>query len=406
MSVRQKNDIVFPISLSEIAFMLIFMLMLLLGFMILNERKENDTSKARIAQLEREQLTAQEMSAAATAMTQAQRALTAKMVQGGAGSPEQVAQAVKEFANVGELKARQEQLQQEILDLTRKLVALEDLRNKVEQVGRKIDEKLMQHEVEEAIALRGELTKLVESPPSAPALSAGLAPASAPPSSTKPSDTAVDKPTPMPLKPLDPQRAIDKVRQAIAATRELRDQAKSKLGVDVIAGQESKVIRDVVEGARLATLNAGDKSNPLALKQENAKLRTQVAFYDKRDKLRGLDHPPCWIDQESKIEYIFNVHTTQAGFVVTRGWPVNREAQARESVGFNELMGNVSSPLTVGQFTTGAKPFLNFGKAQSPECRHFVYLSSTITDAEKRDDARRLVNSFFYILERKAPVLP
>lgn len=54
----------------------------------------------------------------------------------------------------------------------------------------------------------------------------------------------------------------------------------------------------------------------------------------------------------------------------------------------------------------GAKPSLDYGKAQLPECRHFVYLSSTIPDADRRDEARRLVNSFFYVLERKAPVVP
>jgi hypothetical protein len=58
------------------------------------------------------------------------------------------------------------------------------------------------------------------------------------------------------------------------------------------------------------------------------------------------------------------------------------------------------------QFAQGAKPFLDYGKSQSPECRHFVYLSSTISDADRRDEARRLVNGFFYVLERRSPVTP
>jgi hypothetical protein len=111
------------------------------------------------------------------------------------------------------------------------------------------------------------------------------------------------------------------------------------------------------------------------------------------------------MDADSKIEYIFNVQTTTAGFVVTRGWLPHREAQAKASAGFNEIMAGGDSPLSAAQFSQGAKPFLDYGKAQTPECRHFVYLSSTISDADRRDEARRLVNSFFYIRERKLPVL-
>lgn len=382
----RKSDQVFSVSLSEIAFTLVFMLMLLLGFMVLMERKEKDEVKSRLAKLEQSQLAPQVAAAAASAMQAAQTALTAAMGKAGAGSPEQVAQVVKEFTNVGEQQARQEQLRQEVLDLTRKLVALEELRNRVEKAGRKIDEQLTREEVEQAMALRSEAAKLI-----GPAAAA-----------SDPSKRSTDNAS----KLADPHRVIEQVRHAIAATRELRAQAKAKLGIEVAPGQEPVVVKDVVEGARQAAMAAGDSSSPEALKRENANLRATVAFYDKRDKLRGLDHPPCWMDAESRIEYIFNIQTTAAGFVVTRGWLPHREAQAKASAGFNEIISGGDSPLSAARFSQGAKPFLDYGKAQTPECRHFVYLSSTIADADRRDEARRLVNSFFYILERKSPVVP
>lgn len=403
---REKSDMVFPVSLSEIAFTLVFLLMLLLGFMILSERKENEAAKARIAELERNQSTAQAAEAAASAMAQAQRALAAKMAQAGAETPEQVAQLVKDFVNVGEAKARQEQLEQEVLDLTRKLVALEELRQRVEQAGHEVDEKMAREEVEQAIALREEIAKLVEPPPPAASAPATSAPDAAFSPTTKMADKAAGKSDAPPPKLLDRQQAIEQVRQAIAATRELRNRAKAQLGRDVPLGQETQLVRDLVEGARRAAVAVGDESSPEALRQENANLRTKIAFYDKRDKLRGLDHPPCWMDADSKIEYIFNVQTTQAGFVVARGWLPHREAQARASAGFDDLMSGNGAPLSAAQFGLGARPFLDYGKAQSPECRHFVYLSSTISDADRRDEARRLVNSFFYVLERKSPVVP
>ncbi|MEZ5664695.1 MAG: hypothetical protein R3E94_14370 [Burkholderiaceae bacterium] len=392
----RKTDQVFPVSLSEIAFTLVFLLMLLLGFMVLREREENDEAKARIALLEQRQLEPLAAAAVASAMTAAQSSLAQTMAQAGAGSPEQVAQMVQEFINAGEQEARQLLLQQEVLDLTRRLVALEELRNRVEQAGHKVDEQLTREEVEQAIALRDEVSKLVEPGP-VPGAEPG---AKAAPS--EPQKKSKDKP----VKPMDSQRAIEQVRHAIAATKELREQAMAKLGVAVPPGQEPVFVREVIEGARQALAAVTDKSSPEALKRENANLRATVAFYDKRDKLRGLDHPPCWMDANSKIEYIFNVQTTAAGFVVTRGWLPHREAHARASAGFNEIMAGGDSPVSGAQFSQGAKPFLDYGKAQSPECRHFVYLSSTISDADRRDEARRLVNGFFYVLERKSPVTP
>lgn len=392
----RKTDQLFQVSLSEIAFTLVFLLMLLQGFMILREHKENDEAKARIALLEQRQLDHQAASATAAAMAAARSSLAQLMAQAGAGSPEQVAQVVQEFVNVGKQKARQQQMQQEVLDLTRKLVALEEFRNRVEQAGRKVDEQLTREQVEEAIALRDEVAKLVEQRPPPGAQESGTSSASANPNQS----------VGMPARPVDSQRAVEQVRQAIAAANALREQAKARLGVDVPLGQEPVFVRDVIEGARQAAAAATDRSSPDALRRENANLRATVAFYDKRDKLRGLDHPPCWMDADSRIEYIFNVQTTAGGLVVSRGWLPHREAQARASAGLNEIMAGGESPVSATQFARGAKPFLDYGKAQSPECRHFVYLSSTISDADRRDEARRLVNSFFYVLERRSPVTP
>jgi len=399
--VGQKNDMVFPVSLSEIAFTLVFVLMLLLGFLILGERDEREKAQAKATALETALASTQSADAAAAAMAQARDNLSAKLAETGAVTPEQVSEMVQAFVNVGQEKAQQEQLRQEVLDLTKKLVALEELRARVQQAGRAIDDKLTREDVERALEMQTELAKLVQAPPVA-----ALEPTPAASGAASANFNGSDAPKAMPPKPLDRRQAVERVRQAIAAAKELREQAKVQLGLEVAAGQEAQFARDMVEGARRAADMAGNKNSPAALRQENATLRTQVAFYDKRDKLRGLDHPPCWMDADSKIEFIFNVQTTQAGFVVTRGWPAHRETQARTAGGFDDLMGGGGEALSTDQFSRGARPFLDYGKAQSPECRHFVYLSSSIVDADRRDNARRLVNSFFYVLERKSPMVP
>lgn len=77
---RQKNDMVFPVSLSEIAFTLVFILMLLLGFLILGERDEREKAQARAATLESTLASTQSADAAAAAMSQARNSLALVMV--------------------------------------------------------------------------------------------------------------------------------------------------------------------------------------------------------------------------------------------------------------------------------------------------------------------------------------
>jgi hypothetical protein len=356
---------VFPVSLSEIAFILVFVLMLLLGYMLMQERQFKEQAQAKLAKVHR----TQSAEAATQAMQRAQQNLTEALESGGVSNPAEVVQVA---LNAGETAAERDRLRQDVLDLTKKLVALEDLRSEIEQAGKSKDDQVTREQLEDALVLQQEVKNLA--------------------------DEASKK-------NVDLQQAIERVKQAIAATNELRTQAKEKLGININPGQEPQVVRDVVEGARIAAAARSDNNSPEAIKSENNKLKSQVAFYEKRDKLRGLDHPPCWMDKDSKIEYIFNVQTTPAGFVVTRGWAANRELDAKATQGFDTIMANSGLPMNAEQFTQGAKHYLNYGKKQSPECRHFVYLSSTITEANRRDDARRMVNSFFYILERRSPVM-
>lgn len=370
-----KNDMVFPVSLSEIAFILVFVLMLLLGYMLMQERQSKEQAQAKLAMVHQ----IQSAEASTQAMQQAQQQLTEALEAGGVSDPAEIVQIA---VNAGENAAERDRLRLEVLDLTKKLMALEELRTKIEQAGKTKDDQVTREQLEQAMALQQEVEKLANE------------------ASKEPEDPN------LPKKPVNPQQAMERVKQAIAATNELRTQAKDKLGIDIKPGQEPQVVRDVVEGARIALAARSDNNSPAALKSVNEKLMSQVAFYEKRDKLRGLDHPPCWMNQDSKIEYIFNVQTTPLGFVITRGWAASRELDAKDTLGFGDIMANSGLPMNAEQFAQGAKYYLNYGKKQSPECRHFVYLSSTIAEANRRDDARRMVSSFFYILERRTPVTP
>jgi hypothetical protein len=372
--VSSRNDQVFPVSLAEIAFTLVLILMLLLGYMFLQERESREAAESKL----RDIIVVQNGAAVLRALERAKAILAMQLKGVGAADPNQLVQAV---TAAGEKAAENARLQQEVADLTKRLVALEGLRTRVESAGREADPLLTREQVEQALVLQREVERLA---------SENAEPAGSPASGAARGGKDVTK----------------VVSQALAATRELHKQSRARLQLAILPGEEAHAITDIVTAAGESIRERANATSSGTLRGENERLQTQLRFYEKRDKLRGLDHPPCWMDAKSGIEYIFNVQTVPEGYVVTRGWPEHREPDARASEGFNVLMGGPGTPMAAERFSAGAKPFLDYGKKQSPECRHFVYLSSTIPNADRRDEARRLVNSFFYVLERKGPVTP
>jgi hypothetical protein len=372
-----KNDQVFATSLSEIAFTLVFILMLLLGFLVVQERQDREKAEGELAKVQQVRTT----ESATKMLDEARQKLADALKDRGVVNPAELAQAV---ANTGEIASERDRLRQQVFDISKKMEALEDLRAEMENAGKAHSEQITREQVEEAMQLRDEIEKMVAD------------------DRPKTSDSETNQSS----NRIAVKRAVEGVKQAIVSNNELHQQVLRKLGIEVRPGEESKVIQDLVDGARAAALAGASKGKVAAVKAENEQLRTQVAFYENRDKLRGLDHPPCWMDKGSKIEYIFNVQTTQAGFVVTPGWPLHRELDAKAIAGSALILGKFGSAMSANEFNRSARPFLEEGKRQSPECRHFIYLSSTIADADRRDQSRRLANSHFYVLERKAIVQP
>ncbi len=330
---NSRNDQVFGVSLSEIAFTLMFVLMLLLGFMVIKERADKDVALRKLQASQQ----AENAQAAIQALKQAEERMVDLLKRQGFADPEKV---VETLVAGGVSLAERNRQQDQIQDLNRRLVALDAFRAEVQRAAEQSGQAVVRERIEQALNLQ----------------------------------------------------------------HELRVQAKEKLNRELQPGQEVKVLTELVDGAKVLAASSNGTSIPPQV--EIGRLRAQVAFYETRDKLRGLNHPPCWIDKQGRQEFIFNVQTTPDGFVVSRGWPGTREADARASAGFDLITAKGNGAMTAQQFIAGAAQFLDYGKKQSPECRHLVYLSTSINEGDKRDEARLVVNRYFYISERKAPVLP
>lgn len=108
---------------------------------------------------------------------------------------------------------------------------------------------------------------------------------------------------------------------------------------------------------------------------------------------RGLDHPPCWADEAGNIEYLFKVELRQGVVVVAPAWPDKRRLDAEQLPGVTEL---IAGPVSSERFRALSQPILDIGKRQDPECRHFVVIFNTIEMRRDADQARWMVEKYFY----------
>ena len=181
-----------------------------------------------------------------------------------------------------------------------------------------------------------------------------------------------------------------------AVDRALRDAGAKPLP----AGKESEAVAGMVRTAQSLRGLEGSGKGVEAVLKENADLRGQMANMRNRFNAvgRGLDHPPCWADEAGNIEYLFNVELRQGIAIGTPAWPERRRQDAEKLPGVAEL---TAATVTAELFRTASRPILDISKRQDPECRHFVVLNNTIESRREADQARWMVEEFFYKREAR-----
>ena len=387
----QRNDQVFQLSLTEIAFTIAFILLLLRGYLVFKEESLRKAAEAELAKV-------QSAEGATAALEAAKVAINAALQGTGVGSPDEV---ITKLIAVEDVRAERDRLKKRVEDLDAKLTALEELRKRLEEAGRAGRPDVTSDEVTTALALQDQIRKAIEDAESAPPA------ASAPGGAASTTATKATKPAAGASSPTDTgssasrarrdAEALAKVRQAIAATGELKKQLKTQLNKDLPPGQEAQTVRDVVLAAKGYGELAKTGANPEQIRRENSDLRGQVAFLKNRlDARGGRDYPPCWADETGKVEFLFSVELKPDTVVVTPAWPPRREAAARALPGMAELL---AGPHSNQDFVNRIQGIFNWSKQQDPECRHYVQLRSSIADAVQSDRARLLVESFFYKTE-------
>jgi hypothetical protein len=403
--VAQRNDQVFQLSLTEIAFTIAFLLLLLLGYLVYKEQSERQAAEAELAKV-------QAAESATAALAAAKSELSTTLQGAGVANPDEV---ISKLIDAEQMRAERDQLRQRVDDLDAQLTALTELKAQLEQAAAAGRPDVTQDTVLSALILRDQIRAAVEQSvqdapkkadtslqPQPPQQSTPLA--ATEPDSSKPSDSkSAPPPAPSTKVPRSASRAMpdrqvmEAVRRALATTAELRRQLKEKLDRDLQSGREGQTVQEIVTAARSFGELAKGGRNPEVITKENADLRGQVAFLKNRlDARGGRDYPPCWADESGKVEFLFSVEVRPDAVVVASAWPAHREAAARALPGIDDVL---AGPHSNQAFVSKIQGIFNWSRTRDPECRHYVRLRSSISDAVQSDRARLMVENYFYKVE-------
>ncbi len=411
----QRNDQVFQLSLTEIAFTIVFILLLLLGYLVFKEqaeRKEAEEALKKVQGLEK----------ATVALEKAKGDLGVALRAGGSANPDEV---IKTMLQAEDVKAERDRLKREVEDLDEKLRALTALQDAVNAAGDGSKEDGVSSEVGRALVLQNKLRRAMQEAQAV--AQAASSPESASSSSVPASKRAVASSTvadrrasaasasptqasqakrpsvaaAQPALPITAQARekldrdiANKVPQALKTQATLVQEARRQLGINVEPGGEEEAIKDFVRVVKEYG-GAGKGGRGMdSIQKENTDLRGQVAFLKNRlDARGGRDWPPCWADEQGNIQFLFNVDLRPDSVTVTAAWPPTREEDAKTLPGIAELMAN---PLTFQEFRARVQPVFDWSKRHDPQCRHYVFLRNSIPDATSSDRARLMVEDFFY----------
>lgn len=413
----QRNDQIFQLSLTEIAFTISFLLLLLLGYLVVNEQAARKAAEEALAKT-------QGMERSTQAFGKAKAELGKAMRDSGVTNPDE---AITRLIAADETRAERDRLKQRVEDLDAQVRAMSELQTMLDKTpDTATKKKLATDEVWTALAIQNEVRKALEGeaprdpedvphPDDAGKGTAASAPKPAEPASASASAAAPastpQSPAPPPptagafaAKPAEQQtpaerhrQAVDFVKDAIATSGAFKREVKDKLNRNMQPGEGPKAAQDVVDAAASYGRFAKTGLNPEQARKENAGLRGQVAFLRNRlDARGGRDYPPCWADEAGKVEFLFAIELRPDAVVIAKAWPSTREADAMALPGVAEALAQSHA---FNAFRAAVQPVFSWSKKQDPECRHYVQLRSTISDAVQSDRARLMVENYFYKVE-------
>ncbi|SDZ14167.1 hypothetical protein [Nitrosomonas sp. Nm58] len=318
----KRNDQVFQLSLTEIAFTVTFILLLLLGFIANREFNDKKIAEEKLAQL----ISIQE---AEIALNEIKAVIEEQIVNVGSAD---VDKFILTLLDNKKIESERDALKKQVENLNVELSALTELRDHLSKAT-----KLESSNVKEAI------------------------------------------------------------ESALVLSSELRHQVKAQMNRDISVGDETKTLQELVEKAK--QYDALEYSGVAVdqVKKENTDLKGQVIFLTNRLNARGgRDFPPCWADESTgKVQTLFALDLKSDTVEVKPGWPDVRANDAKMIPNVSEMISD--SPMSYASFQKSVQSI--FKQSKDLNCRHYVLLKSSISDATQSDRMRLMVENYFYKVE-------
>lgn len=356
---HQRNDSVFQLSLTEIAFTLVFILLILLGWMYFDADQQRREALTRLEEVEA-------LPYAQEAFESVSSALRRQLEDAGVDANEVIQRLLED----SRASANNAALRAQIDDLNAQLTALTEVKAVLAQAGESTSGKGAEAALVSALELRARLEEKI------------LATAEDP----TPSEEQVQRTSSSPpRRTLTDQEITKKAVAALELHQRLDQELREQLAKPLKPGQEAVIAKSLVEALK------SDRA------KENADLRGQLAFLKAKLEARGgRDYPPCWADEVTgKVQFLFTIEVQPDGVAVVSAWPPARESDALALPGIKDVLAQ--STHSYAAFRERVRGI--FQQSEQRQCRHYVQLRSVIPDAVESDRARLRVESYFYKIE-------
>lgn len=146
---EKQNDQIFQLSLTEIAFTIAFILLLMLGYLVFKEETGRLAAEAALTKV-------QTVEQAIVALNTAKSALAVVLKDAGTQNPDAV---ISKLIAEGGVRAERDRLRQQVVDLDAKLTSLNEIQSQIEEVAKSNRPDITKEAIESALALQSEWKK-------------------------------------------------------------------------------------------------------------------------------------------------------------------------------------------------------------------------------------------------------
>ena len=354
MKLNKRDERVFQLSLTEVVMIILFILLLLLGFQIKLHQVALGALYDEITMLRTKKIEHDEVAPLALLLEQI-------MKDTGTSDRHELLTRLKQ---IREATDERDNLKQLVVKLKEELTTLTQLKNDIEKLSRTrgiVDATTI---VSNAIEFQRKVIEAFET-------------------DTKNSPKSTQNL--LLEKIINNERIVQKIREELSneTGNPITDEALTSTIVSILKSHGSKT-----DTAKLvATVEA--------LKKTNADIKGQLE--NVRKKLQqakgGNERPPCWADSEGRTEYLFAITLKEEGILIAPAWPAYRESDARLLPGVGNILSR-AGVLSNEEFSRLAQPI--HSNAVSKDCVHFVRMKSEMTNAIRADRARQVIEKNFY----------